>query len=49
MHANYARDAKLLVGYQVGGRSTQAAQMLASRGYQHVINVRGGFGALAIR
>ena len=23
------------------GRSTQAAQMLASRGYQHVINVRG--------
>ena len=44
MEANYARDAKLLVGCQVGGRSTQAAQMLASRGYQHVINVRGGFG-----
>ena len=45
MEANYEpRDAKLLVGCQVGGRSTQAAQMLASRGYQHVINVRGGFG-----
>ena len=44
MQANYPRDAKLLVGCQVGGRSTQAAQMLASHGYQHVMNVRGGFG-----
>ena len=44
MQANYAHDARLLVGCQVGGRSTQAAQMLASQGYQHVVNVRGGFG-----
>ena len=27
MQSNYARDAQLLVGCQVGGRSTQAAQM----------------------
>ena len=44
MQANFANDAKLLIGCQVGGRSTQAAQMLASHGYQHVVNVRGGFG-----
>ena len=44
MQTNYSRAAKLLGGCQVGGRSTQAAQMLASRGYQHVMNVRGGFG-----
>ena len=44
MQANYSRDAKLLIGCQIGGRSTQAAQLLTSRGYQHVANVRGGFG-----
>ena len=44
IQANYSHDAKLLIGCQVGGRSTQAAQMLASHGYQHVVNVRGGFG-----
>ena len=49
MQANFANDAKLLIGCQVGGRSTQAAQMLASHGYQHVVNVRGGSAALAIR
>ena len=44
IQANYSYDARLLVGCQVGGRSTQAAQILASHGYQHVVNVRGGFG-----
>ena len=44
MEANYSHDARLLVGCQVGGRSVQAAQILVSRGYQHVANVRGGFG-----
>ena len=44
MRANYPRDAKLLIGCQVGGRSTQAAQLLTSHGYQHAANVRGGFG-----
>ena len=44
MHANYSHDAKLLIGCQVGERSTQAAQLLTSHGYQHAANVRGGFG-----
>ncbi len=44
MQANHSRDAKLLIGCQVGGRSTQAAELLTSRGSQHVANVRGGFG-----
>ena len=34
MQANYAHDAELLIGCQVGGRSTQAAQLLTSHGYQ---------------
>ncbi len=44
MAANYPHDARLLIGCQVGGRSTQAVQMLVSHGYQHAANVRGGFG-----
>ena len=44
MQANYPLDAKLLIGCQVGGRSAQAAQMLASLGYADVSNVLGGFG-----
>ena len=44
MEANYSRDAKWLIGCQVGGRSTQAAQLLTAHGYHNVANVRGGFG-----
>lgn len=44
IQANYAHDAKLLIGCQVGGRSAQAAQILASVGYTDVSNVQGGFG-----
>ena len=44
MQANYAKDARLLVGCQMGGRSAQAAQILASAGYTNVCNVLGGFG-----
>ena len=44
MQANFADDAKLLIGCQVGGRSTHPAQLLTSHGYQHAANVRGGFG-----
>ena len=44
MQANYPSDAKLLVGCQVGGRSTRAAQMLEAAGYTTAINVKGGFG-----
>ena len=44
MQANYAGDSKLLVGCQMGGRSTQAGQILIAAGYKDVTNVVGGFG-----
>ena len=44
MQANYPSDAKLLIGCQVGGRSSRAAQELAGSGYEAVVNVKGGFG-----
>jgi rhodanese-related sulfurtransferase len=44
MEANFPRDARLLIGCQVGGRSAQAAELLASAGYSDVTNVLGGFG-----
>ncbi len=44
MQANYASDAKLLVGCQVGGRSSRAVQILMAAGYDTAINVKGGFG-----
>jgi rhodanese-related sulfurtransferase len=46
MRANFPSDAKILVGCQVGGRSSRAAQMLESFGYTDVTNVRGGFGGM---
>ena len=44
MQANYANDAKLLIGCQVGGRSGRAVQVLTAAGYGTTINVKGGFG-----
>ena len=44
MQANYPADTKLLIGCQVGGRSSQAAQVLSSAGYTDLSNVMGGFG-----
>jgi len=44
MQASYSTDAKLLVGCQMGGRSSQAVQILASAGYTDLSNVMGGFG-----
>ena len=44
IQANYSADTKLLIGCQVGGRSSQAAQILASAGYTDLSNVMGGFG-----
>lgn len=43
MQANFPPDARLLIGCQLGGRSAQAAELLASVGYQDVANVLGGF------
>src|SRR3954451_7584559 len=44
MRANFASDAKLLIGCQVGGRSAQAAEALTYAGFNDVANVLGGFG-----
>ena len=44
MQANYAPETKLLIGCQMGGRSSQAGQILLAAGYQDVANVLGGFG-----
>ncbi len=44
VQANYPLDTKLLIGCQMGGRSTQAAQLLVSAGYADVSNVQGGYG-----
>lgn len=44
MQANFAPEAPLLVGCQMGGRSAQAGQALIAAGYQDVTNVSGGFG-----
>jgi rhodanese-related sulfurtransferase len=43
MQATFPADAHLLIGCQVGGRSSRAAQMLESFGFTDVTNVRGGF------
>jgi rhodanese-related sulfurtransferase len=42
--ASFPANAKLLIGCQMGGRSAQAAEILANAGYQDVANVLGGFG-----
>lgn len=41
---HFARDAKLLLGCQMGGRSQRAAEALVAAGFQDVSNVMGGFG-----
>lgn len=44
VRANFPADATLVIGCQMGGRSQQAAEILANSGYQNVANVLGGFG-----
>jgi len=46
IQANFAPDARLLLGCQVGGRSMRASQMLASFGFTDVANIKGGFAGL---
>ena len=41
---HFARDAKLLLGCQMGGRSQRAAEALVAAGFKDVSNVMGGFG-----
>jgi rhodanese-related sulfurtransferase len=40
----YPRDAQLVIGCKSGGRSLQAAALLAAAGYTNVVDMRGGFG-----
>ncbi len=49
MKANFARDAKLLVGCQAGMRSLRAAHMLESFGFTDLSAITGGFGGAVDR
>lgn len=42
--ANFAPDAKLVIGCQMGGRSQHACEVLSGAGFQDVANVLGGYG-----
>lgn len=41
---NFGKDAKLICGCQMGGRSFKATQSLLAAGFQNVVDMRGGFG-----
>jgi rhodanese-related sulfurtransferase len=43
MQKNFAKEAKLIVGCKMGGRSAQASQLLASLGYTNLIDQGAGF------
>lgn len=43
VEATFPRDAKLVVGCKMGGRSMQAAALLEAAGYAQLVDVRGGF------
>ncbi len=47
MQRHFPTDAKLVIGCQSGGRSLQAASILASAGYESVVDQRAGFGGTA--
>jgi rhodanese-related sulfurtransferase len=44
VRANFAPEAKLLLGCQMGGRSQQACEVLSTAGFHDVTNVLGGYG-----
>ncbi len=43
VQANFAANAKLVIGCKAGGRSLRAAQMLLSVGFTDIIDQRAGF------
>jgi rhodanese-related sulfurtransferase len=43
IEANFKKDESLVVGCKMGGRSLQAATLMESAGFTHVVDVRGGF------
>ncbi len=44
MVRRFPKDTKLLIGCRSGGRSQRAVEMLANKGFEELIDVRGGFG-----
>jgi rhodanese-related sulfurtransferase len=44
VESNFPKDAKLVIGCKSGGRSLQAAALLAAAGYANVVDMQGGFG-----
>jgi len=44
VEANIPKDATVVVGCQVGGRSQRAAEIMTQAGYSNVSNMQGGFG-----
>jgi rhodanese-related sulfurtransferase len=43
VEANFAKDAKIVVGCKAGGRSLQAATLMEAAGYTSVVDMRGGY------
>lgn len=43
MEKNFPKDARLVVGCKMGGRSAQASQVLESLGYTAVVDQKGGY------
>jgi len=43
VESNLPKNAKLVVGCQMGGRSARACEILTQLGYTDVSNIRGGF------
>ena len=44
VEANFGKEAKCVVGCQMGGRSMQAVALLLSHGFADVVDMRGGLG-----
>jgi rhodanese-related sulfurtransferase len=42
--ANFSKARRIIVGCQMGGRSSTAAQLLGQEGFESVSNMQGGFG-----
>ena len=43
MQKHFGKDAKLIIGCKMGGRSAQASQLLEQAGYQNLVDQKGGF------
>jgi rhodanese-related sulfurtransferase len=44
VEATFPKETKLVIGCKSGGRSLQAAGLLAAAGYVELVDMRGGFG-----